>query len=474
MVVHNIFVLGMSDVHRQELETITDRAGEEYVFHSLLSTDKLVWDPDVDFGRLLDEAGAELERFDGSVDGVITHWDFPTSVIGPILAQRYGLSAPSLKSLFTCEHKYWSRLEQQASIPEAVPGFSYFDPFSDDPMAEVDLSFPFWVKPVKSHSSKLGFEIHNREEFDQAMEETREDVDQLGLAFNEALKLVEAPPEIAGVGGMKCLAEEIVTGTQIAVEGAMYRGSYYPHGIIDMHKDDAGTSFDRLDYPASNIPSHVLEQVNDLTERYLSHIGFDNSGFNAEYMWDTETDRMRLIEVNTRISQAHSDLFTKVDGVSNHKVVLDVAVGREPSMPRGDGEFNVAAQCMVFHDEDGVVSRVPDEDDMERIRERFPGTIVTLHVQPGDRLSELPRQDSYRYVLAKLYVGAEDTEELTRKHRQIAEELPFEFTALEGVRRPRSWSADAFVHAPVSYGGRRSVGGLLNTGKQNSGLHDGL
>ncbi|MGO3290988.1 MAG: ATP-grasp domain-containing protein, partial [Brachybacterium sp.] len=91
------------------------------------------------------------------------------------------------------------------------------------------------------------------------------------------------------------------------------------------------------------------------------------------------------------------------------------------------GDFAVASQAMIFHDEDAIVTRIPTEQDKAEIERRFPGTLLTLTVGEGDRLSELPGQDSYRYVLGKLYLGADSTEQLVADYAAITAELPFEF-----------------------------------------------
>lgn len=421
----NIFVLGLTDVQRRELETV--RSAETCAFHGVLDYETLVNTSDLDFEQLLHDARAELDAFDGSVDAIIAHWDFPVSVMSAILAAERGLPAPSLESLLRSEHKYWSRLEQQRSVPECVPGFAAFDPFDDDALASIGLDFPFWVKPIKAHSSALGFKVEDEAQFAEALVEVREHIGEIGDAFNQALQRVELPAELEGAGGNSCLAEQFVEGTQVAPEGSMFRGEFQVHGVFDMHKDEAGTSFSRLDYPASSVPEHVQQRMIDLTERYLRQVGYDNGCFNSEFMWDREDDQLWLIEINTRISQSHSDLFTKVDGCSNHEVAIDVALGQPPHMPRREGEFATAAQCMLFRDEDAIVTRIPSEDDKAEIARRWPGTLVTLQVAEGERLSDLPGQDSYRYSLGKLYIGAETTQELVERYATIAAEVPFEF-----------------------------------------------
>lgn len=421
----NVFILGLTDFQAGELQTV--RGAENYTFHSLLDYDRLVGAQDIDFHGLLEAARQQLREFDGSVDAIVSHWDFPTSVIGPILAKEYGIAAPTLESVLKCEHKYWSRLEQQASIPEVVPQFASFDPFDDGALQQIDIPFPFWVKPVKAHSSNLGFEIRSEGDFTDAIQQIRAEIEQVGDAFNEVLKMVDLPPELQNAGGNTCLAEQFVSGTQAAPEGTMFRGSYNAHGVFDMHKDAAGTSFERLDYPANSVPETVQQRMIDLAERYLRHVGFDNGCFNAEFMWDQAEDQLWPIEVNTRISQSHSDLFAKVDGVSNHEVAIDIALGVEPSMPHRKGEFAVASQCMVFHDDDAIVTRVPDEQDIARLAKQIPHANFTLQAQVGDRLSELPNQDSYRYVVGILYLGADDRDQLVERYNAAVDSLPFEF-----------------------------------------------
>lgn len=327
----NIFVLGLTDVQRRELETV--RRAEDYAFHGILDYETLVNTTDLDLEQLMADARAQLDAFDGSIDAIIAHWDFPVSVMTALLAEERGLPAPSLPSLLKSEHKGWSRLEQRASVPECVPGFAIFDPFDDDALASIDLEYPFWVKPIKAHSSALGFKVEDAGDFAEAIEEIREHIGEIGDPFNTVLQQVDLPPELEGAGGNSCLAEQFVEGTQVAPEGTMFRGKYNVHGVFDMHKDEAGTSFSRLDYPASSVPDEVQQRMIDLTERYLRRVGYDNGCFNSEFMWDREQDQLWLIEVNTRISQSHSDLFAKVDGSSNHEVAIDIALGVTPRMP---------------------------------------------------------------------------------------------------------------------------------------------
>lgn len=417
----HVFVLGLTDRQREELDTVREDGRLE--FHGLLDHEALVETEEIDFDALLERSRAELDAFDGSVDAIVTHWDFPTSVLGPVLATERGLPAPSLTSLLKCEHKYWSRLEQRRCVPEVVPGFVAFDPFTDDVAEQIDLDFPYWVKPIKGHSSSLGFEIRSEEDLEEALEEIRADITDVGDAFEQVLGRVDLPQELRDLGGSACLAEEIIRGTQFAPEGSVSRGQYAVHGVVDMHKRDNGVSIERIDYPAATVPDHVQQQAIDVTGRLLEHIGFDDGCFNSEFMWDEEREQLRLIEVNTRISQSHSELFALVDGRSNHQVAVDVALGHAPRMPEGGGEYAVSAQYYMAHDHDAIVRSVPDEQALRQVSEKYPGTVVDLRLTPGDRLSDQPHQDSYRYMLAFVYLGAPDRESLQERIDDIEQRL---------------------------------------------------
>jgi hypothetical protein len=424
--VRNVFVLGLDDFQRGELETVTN-AGH-LAFHGLLDKETLLDPQGHTFTELLDAARRELDAFEGSVDALIAHWDFPTSVLTPVLARERGLPAATLEAVLGCEHKLWSRICQQKSIPEAVPAFAGFDPFDDDALDKIDVPYPFWVKPVKAFSSQLGFRIENAEQFHEAMEEMRAGITRFGNVFNEVLQMADLPPMITEASGNTCLAEQLVSGRQLAPEGAVSGGRFEVHGIFDMPQDEAGLQWSRLVYPAQ-VPDAVQKRMVDLSERFLDFIGYDDGCFNVEFLWEEETDQLWVIEVNTRISQSHSDLFAKVDGMSNHEVALDVAMGVPPSMPSGRGPFAAAAKCILYTKEidDGIVTRVPTEEEIQRLVERWPETHVDIQVEVGDRLSDLSEQSSYRYDLGTIYIGGQSADEVAEGHRTFLEELHFEF-----------------------------------------------
>ena len=423
-----IFIPALEEQQRIELETL--RHAEEFSFHGLLDVETLIESESFSFDELLNLAREELRQTADSkesVAAIIAHWDFPTSVLVPILCKDYDIPSQPLEAVLKCEHKYWSRLEQQKVIPDHVPAFCSVDPFAEDPLSQVTIDYPFWLKPVKAFSSQLGFKIENAEQFHEAIKETREKIRHFGDPFNEALEHADLPPEIKKANGNTCIAEQIISGVQGAPEGTVFRGEFNVHGVFDQPKDEGSELFDRLEYPSS-MPEGVQRRMIDASKRYLEHIGYDNGCFNAEFMWDEESDKLWLVEFNTRISQSHSEMFIMVDGMSNHEVAIDIALGQRPSMTNRLGQFPVAAKCMIpYKHEDAVVKRVPSERELEELSERFPGTLVKLDIEPGMKLSDLPNQDNFSYHIGTIYLGADSHDQLRERYQASLDFLNFEF-----------------------------------------------
>ncbi|MEU4965545.1 acetyl-CoA carboxylase biotin carboxylase subunit family protein [Streptomyces smyrnaeus] len=417
----NVFVLGLDERNRALLHDVALRDGCR--FHALLGREELMHGAPVPLRGLLEKAESRLDAFDGPIDAIVGYWDFPVSSMVPILCRRHGLPSAPLEAVVKCEHKFWSRQEQQ-KVCDAHPPFALVD--LDDPEPPPGVGFPMWLKPVKSYSSELAFEAENVQQFAEAAGRIREGVSRVGSAFDCVLSMVDLPPEVAEAGGQACLAEEEICGHEITVEGYCRDGKVQVYGVIDSLLYPGTSSFLRYQYPSS-APAEVIERMIDVTDRVVRQIGLDNSTFNIEYFWDRERDRINIVEVNPRLSQSHAPLFEYVDGLPNYQCMLSLALGEEPRLPFREGPYSVAAKWFLRRFSDAYVRRCPSRDEILRVRREMPGTIVDVVAKAGGRLSELPSQDSYSYELAALYLGAGDESELDAKYRRCLELLPFEF-----------------------------------------------
>ncbi|NBF39574.1 MAG: ATP-grasp domain-containing protein [Spirochaetes bacterium] len=428
----HVFVIGLNEFNRGLLER-TPHASD-YTFHGVLDPAEVYDTYDFPIAdmvrRSIEQIAAAGEKTGGSVDAVCGYMDFPVSTMLPLICREFGVRSPSIEGLLKCEHKYWSRIEQKRIVPDHIPEFTAFDPFDDDALSKIALPYPFWIKPIKSSGSFLGFRINTEEDFAAAIPQIREQIGLISDPFGWVLDQVELPPEVALVEPHFCMAESIIGGRQCTLEGYSLDGCVEATGIVDSIRYENGVSFFRYEYPSS-LPYKIQDRMVHLTEKLIPALGFDNSAFNIEYYWDREKDRIWLLEVNTRVSQSHADIFEKVDGASNQAITVDVALGRDPAFPYQRGEFPRAAKFFWRVFEDGIVRAVPTGEEIERVEREIPGTVVRPQVTPGMRLAELLEQDSYSYALCYLFVGGEDQKDLLDKYIRCQELLTFEIEAVE-------------------------------------------
>lgn len=422
----NIFVIGLDKFHERQLESV--HHAEHYHFHPLLAPEEVVTPDRYDMQYLLDDAVQQLESFDGAIDGVIGHWDFPTTSLLPILSRRFDLRTPTLEATLRCEHKYWSRIEQARVVPEMVPTFDVVDPFDDDAWEKLEVRTPFWIKPVKAFSSYLGFRVDDHDDFQEAMRRTRQGIDLIAEPFDWVLEVARDMGDLPHVGGRHCIAEAFIGGHQCTLEGYVFEGEAIIYGVIDSIRGSNCSSFLRYEYP-SELPKEVQERMRDATRRIMRSIGYDNGCFNIEFYYDDQTDGLKVLEINPRLSKSHCPLFHLVAGASHHEAAIGIAIGRRPEFPRHDGEYRHAAKFMLRRFEDGIVRSLASPEEVERIERDHPGVFIKLAVDQGQRLSDLPPQDqdSYSYEVGVVFVGSHSREQLREKYLEVLDALHLEY-----------------------------------------------
>jgi Carbamoyl-phosphate synthase L chain, ATP binding domain len=183
-------------------------------------------------------------------------------------------------------------------------------------------------------------------------------------------------------------------------------------------------SFSRYQYP-SVLPAEIKQRIHKVSKTIIEHIGFAQSAFNIEYFYEEASDRLSLLEINSRISQSHAPLFKNVDGASNHRVVVDLGLGKKPNFPYRQGKYVSAAKISARRFIDALVVRVPTPAEISHAQQLEPGATVVVPVKEGRRLSELLDQDSYSFQYAIVYLGANSIHELARGYKQVRKALPF-------------------------------------------------
>jgi hypothetical protein len=417
----NVFVIGLDEINARHLHSVAD--AYRCRFLPLLERSEVRGLDTFDFDGLLEEARNRLRSSGSSVDAVCSYWDFPVMEMVAVLAAEAGVQAPPLATIVRCHHGYWSRLIQRSAAPDVVPDFVAVDPREDAP--DIPFDPPYWLKPVRSHNSHLAFRVGDSDELPGVLSKIRAEIPRLAEAYAPVLDRVDLPDDVSRIDGGWCVAEQEMQGRQCTLEGYVWQGAVVVYGIVDTIRVTGRSDIARYEYP-STLPSPVRSRMVKATEQVIRAMEYDNAPFNAEFFWDAERDEIWLLEVNARQSQSHAGLFEQVDGRSNHEAMVALALGHSPHMVEesaGGGEFEVAAQCFLRHDQDGIVQRAPSSAEVREVEARHPGTEIRLLVSEGQHLDDLADQASYSYELATVLIGAADRHALLDTLRSVEDEL---------------------------------------------------
>jgi ATP-grasp domain len=335
----------------------------------------------------------ECERI--PADAVVGTKD-QSALLAALLARRRGLPGPSPEALVRLQHKPTSRAVQQLAAPEATPRFAVLDGRGSP------FDVPFFVKPVVGRLSQNTFRIDDERDLLELHE-----IDRYTTRYAEIAALAGADP--AHAHGF--LAEDLLSGDEVTLEGYAYDGRVTTIGVTDSLKYPGTFSFESFVYPSA-LPPERLAQLADVAERVVPRLGFDRGFFNIEFFVPDEGPA-QIIEVNGRIASQFAPLVEAVHGRSTYDALFRLALGEDPAWEPNPAQGVGVSYCLrVF--EDGLVEAVPDpEPDLEVL------------VRPGLYLSQQGVNDAQSYRLAILYGTGPTREEAIAACRERARALRF-------------------------------------------------
>ncbi len=435
-------ILVICPTHRDYRELpLFSPPGVKYLFHDYASTslEDLICNPasaEALAADPLDEIEAILAKFTGvELAAVISTDDYPGSALAAAIAQRLGLPGPAPEVTLICQHKYLSRLAQARLLPDAVPAFSLIDVAEDAPLPD-GLSYPLFVKPVKSFFSIGAATVTSAAELAGLMPHWTS-LDQFFLPLDRMLQHFTG----SSIGTKRLVAEGLLTGEQVTVEGYAHGGKADIFGVVDSVMFPGTLAFSRFDYPSS-LPDGVQKRMAEIAATLIEGMGFDHGLFNVEMMYDAGADRIAIIEINPRMASQFADLYEKVDGTSSYTVLLDIARGRTPRFTRRQGRYGFASSFVLRSFEDYIVAALPTEADLERLAQLYPDIRVELHGTLGRKLSaELQDGRSYRYGIVSL--GGSDRADVLAQYEACRDRLGISLQPIG-----RQLEAPAFVAAP--------------------------
>jgi hypothetical protein len=415
-----IIVMCPSHRDRRELALLPQAQNFSFVFHEYLSdileemtTAKALshkkWNICADIELIIAAYAHE------NIAGIVSTDDYPGSTIATILAHHYNLLGVDSAVNLVCQHKYYARQAQQKYVPAAVPNYMLVNPGN----FTSSRTFPFFVKPVKSFFSIGAYAVTTQEELHYAL-----NCCPPALFFEPFDQLCST---YAGfnVGDCYLLAEDLLQGDQVTVEGFVHHHEVTIVGIVDSIMFPGTLSFARFDYPSHLVPS-VQERMAAIARAVMTAIGFNNGLFNIEMIYNSSTDTIFIIEINPRMSSQFADLFEKVDGTNSYEILLDVTLGKKPLLQRSKGRYTCASSCVLRTFEDYYVERVPTHEEIHMLEHCYPDIRIEILTGAGIPLSQqLQDGRSFRYGL--LNIGGRDEQDITTIFDDCRQRLSFVF-----------------------------------------------
>ena len=342
----------------------------------------------------------------GRVDGVFSSSDYPGATVAAAIAARLGLSGPRPERVIAASHKYYSRIAQRRAAPEAVPRFGLVDPGPPD--GPPPLPFPFFLKPVKGSFSVLARRIENAEALRAFL--ASEAVAEFTTGYMAIFNRLVAGLTHFEVDGRFFLAEELLPGELVTVEGFACDGEVEILGVVDSTLDPATGSFLRFDYPSA-LPEAVQARMADLARRVVRELRLERTLFNVEMVFDCERERVSILEVNPRMCGQFADLYRKVDGTSGYEVALALALGERPRVRRGAGRYAAAASFPLRVFAPSRVLAAPGAQAVAAAEALHPETLVWSECAAGQELADFEVDEdgaSHRYAVVNLGGASRD------------------------------------------------------------------
>ena len=346
------------------------------------------------------------------------------ALIAAAVAERLGLPGTAPTAIIRAQHKYYARLVHRDAIPEATPDFAVF-PYRVADHANVGIDYPFFVKPVKAAHSVLARRVDTPEDLRRHLTFhpwEKYIIKRLVRPFNDLMPFYTD----FEINSEHLLGESLIIGRhQVTVDGFACNGDVTIVGIVDAVMYPGTHAFQRFEYP-SLLPRDVQQRMADITTRAIAALGFDHGAFNVELIWDDQTNRIQVIEVNPRLAAQFGDMYEKVDGRNTYQVLLDLTVGRTPRAKPERGTFRNAAS-FVFREFNGAIKIAPSRAQIAWVEANYPDALLNTYIKEGNsRWREMKWLGSYRYAVLNL--GGRDRQDMFARFEHICEHLRFDTT----------------------------------------------
>ena len=353
------------------------------------------------------------------LDGVVSNHEPFGALIAAVVAEKLGLPGNDPRAVLAAQHKFYARQALAAAIPEATPRFAAF-PYAISAASAFPLAFPCFVKPVKATFSVLARRVERFGDLRRHLAFRPLEtflIRRLVKPFNDLLPWYTDYT----VDAHHMIAEELLEGHQVNLDGYVHEGRVTVLGVIDENLFSGTHAFRSFEYP-SRVPEAVQASMRALAARALAALGYRHGFFNIELAWAPETGRLHVIEVNPRMASQLACFYEWVDGVLPYRALLELATGHAPTLARVAPRHRHAASFALRKFDGRPLVEHPGPARLEAVRRAYPDARLMLYLKRGASLArEMKWLGSYRYAVVNM--GASSADELHGRFQALRRAL---------------------------------------------------
>lgn len=291
-------------------------------------------------------------------DGVATACDYYLGHAAQV-AERLGLPGPGAEAEETARLKHKMRLAlDRAGLPN--PAFWLATDWEEVQAGAAELGYPLVLKPSDEGGSMFVTRVDDEAGLRRAF-------DQLA-AYTVNLRGQAREPLF--------LLEEYLRGDEVSVEAVGSNGKIHILGLTDKSLTGApGFIEDGHMFPAS-LDSAVAQEASELVRRVLVAVGYTHGVSHTEVK--LAPDGPRIVEINPRTpGNSISDLIRHVTGIDLLDAVIELALGREPSIQVHETGIRSAAVKLLLAQRAGRIAEIRGLDAISELP-----IVVDLSMKP--------------------------------------------------------------------------------------------
>lgn len=360
-------------------------------------------------------------------DGIVGVHD-SSAVYAAIIAQETGRFFVPVNALVLSQNKYLCRRIQEKIIPDCAADFCLALDYLRDPSR---LATPFFIKPARSNISFGTHKIDKPEHLEYYIGQESMDIARFNQYYLDALSFNSKYHNALNIATCNSfLCEELISGTQVTMDGYIYKGEVFFFGITKAVFYPGKNSFSRHEFPY-HFSSKLDNSIKTNLGKLIPQLGIDNSFFNVELRADEENETFKVIEVNCRIAFQFAKTIQAVTGFDPLHMLCDIAVGKKPEKESVSSErFEFCYNFELHAFSDAKIVQAPTQIAYDEISLKYPEVSVRNLVHENSNLSDFKHNpESFRYCF--IDVPGNSHEQIMAKCEDVVSMLGYRFETLD-------------------------------------------